>query len=184
MDVEAQQRFPKFEFLGDAVPYIDRIFNIIDHIHLFEDFEREEIAFLAPYFSCYKAPAGAEIIREGDHGDFMLLVLEGSVDIVKFDAELSVTVRVGHAGLGKILGEMSLVDGEPRFASCLAMSPLLFAVLDRDSLSRIIADAPHVGIKLLMQLIVLLNQRLRIASGDLMRCLGKIKAPKSQGISP
>ena len=104
MDVEARERFPKFEYLGDAVPYIDRIFNIIYHIHLFEDFERDEIAFLAPYFACYRSPAGAEIIREGDDGDFMLLVLEGGVEIIKFDTELGVTVRVGNAGLGKILG--------------------------------------------------------------------------------
>ena len=184
MDQPAPDRFPGFEFLGDATPHVDHIRGIIEHLRLFEDSERDEIVVLASYLACYRAPPGSRIIREGDEGDFMVLILDGSVDIVKIDPEIGVTVRVGQAGIGKILGEMSLVDGERRFATCMALAPVLFAVLDRDSLSRIITDAPQVGIKLLMQLILLLNQRLRIASGELMRCLKRIKSPKSQGIAP
>jgi CRP/FNR family cyclic AMP-dependent transcriptional regulator len=184
MERSRNDYFPKFEHLGDAVPYVGRIHKIVEHIRLFEDFEREEIEFLAPYLACYRAPGGGVIIGEGDPGDFMLLVLDGSAEIVKMDKESGVPVRVGVAGPGKVLGEMSLVDGEPRFASCLALEPTLFAVLDRDTLSHLIADEPRIGIKVLMQLIVLLNQRLRLVSSELMRQLGGIKPARSPGIAP
>jgi len=184
MDALRKDYFPKFDRLGDATPYIERIHKIVEHIRLFEDFERSEIAFLAPYLTCYRAPGGASIIAEGESGDFMLLILDGSVEIVKLNHSGGVPLRVGVAGPGKVLGEMSLVDGEPRFASCLALEPTLFALLDRDTLSRVIADEPRIGIKVLMQLIVLLNQRLRQVSSELMRQTGDVKATRTPGISP
>ncbi len=72
---------------------------------------------------CYRAPLGTEIIREGDDGDFMVLILEGSVEIVKKDIRGQAQI-MGTAGPGKTLGEMSLIDGEPRFASCVALEPV------------------------------------------------------------
>ncbi len=164
--------FPQLEHLGDAAPHVERILEIIQHIDLFEDFDRNEIEHLASYMICFRAPAGTEIIREGDPGDFMLLLIEGGVEIMKKDTT-GVQARVGVAGAGKTLGEMSLIDGEPRFASCLATSELVFAVLDREHLTRLIAEEPGIGVKILMELLMLLNQRLRSVSKQLMQCLEK-----------
>jgi CRP-like cAMP-binding protein len=161
------ERFPGLVHLGDATSFVDRILEIIEHIRLFEDFERGEIEILAAQMRCYRAPAGVTIIREGDSGDFMAIPLDGQCEIVKNDPT-GAPQRIGLAGPGKILGEMSMIDGEPRFASCIALEETLFAVLDRDGLSRIIASDPRLGIKILMELVLLLSQRLRSASGKLV----------------
>ncbi len=79
------ERFPGLAFLGDASVFADRILEIIEHIRLFEDFEREEIRRLAAGLRCYRAPAGATLIREGDSGDFMVFLLDGKCEIVKSD---------------------------------------------------------------------------------------------------
>jgi CRP-like cAMP-binding protein len=164
--------FPKLEHLGDAVPFVDRIHEIIQHIDLFEDFGEDELAHLAAFMECYRATNGSEIIREGEPGDFMLLILEGTVEIMRKDAT-GLPARIGNAGPGKTLGEMSLIDGEPRFASCIATSELVFAVLDRARLTHLIAAEPKIGVKILMELLMLLNQRLRVVSKQLMACLEK-----------
>lgn len=166
-----QPHFSNLASLGDAGPFVDRMREVIDHIKLFEDFEQHELEIMARYMSCYLAPAGTEIIREGTPGDFMLLIIEGSVEIIKLDGA-GLPTRIGMAGPGKTLGEMSLVDGEPRFASCVALVDTLFAVLDRDSLSHIIADEPRTGVKILMELVMLLNQRLRNVSNELVKLMG------------
>ena len=163
--------FPNLTCFGDASPFVERMREVIDHITLFEDFDQREIEALAHYMSCYLAPSGIEIIREGAPGDFMLLIIEGSVEITKLD-QSGLPTRIGMASAGKMLGEMSLVDGEPRFASCVALVDTLFAVLDRDSLSRIIADEPRMGVKILMELLMLLNQRLRNVSNELVKHVG------------
>ena len=161
---------PNVEFLGDAMPFVGRIREIIEAIQLFEDFEPDELDGLARYMRCYRAPLGTEIIREGDEGDFMLLLLDGSVEIVKKDIR-GLPQIMGVAGPGKTLGEMSLIDGEPRFASCVALDTVEVAVLDRESLSRIIAEEPRIGVKLMMELLMLLNQRLRSVSSQLLDCM-------------
>ncbi|TRZ98744.1 MAG: cyclic nucleotide-binding domain-containing protein [Rhodocyclaceae bacterium] len=161
---------PNVEFLGDALPFVGRIREIIEVIQLFEDFDPDELEGLARYMRCYRAPLGTEIICEGDDGDFMLLLLDGSVEIIKKDVR-GLAQIMGTAGPGKTLGEMSLIDGEPRFASCIALDSVAFAVLDRESLSRIITEEPQIGVKLLMELLMLLNQRLRSVSKQLMDCM-------------
>jgi CRP/FNR family transcriptional regulator, cyclic AMP receptor protein len=163
--------FPNLTSLGDAGPFVERMREVMDRIKLFEDFEGQEIETMARYMSCYLAPSGTEIIREGAAGDFMLLIIEGSVEIAKLDST-GLPTRIGMAGPGKMLGEMSLVDGEPRFASCIAIVDTLFAVLDRENLSRIIANEPQMGVKILMQLLMLLNQRLRNVSSELVKLVG------------
>ena len=163
-----KERFEKFEDLGDATPFVERILEIIEHIQVFEDFDRHEIEALARYMRCYRAPAGVEVIVEDEPGDFMVLLIDGSMEIVKKDFR-GLPARIADANPGKTLGEMSVIDGEPRFASCLTLSEVVFAVLDRDHLSRVIADEPGLGVKLLMQLLMLLNQRLRNVSVQLMK---------------
>ncbi len=163
-------QFEKLEMLGDAIPFVGRIGEIIETIALFEDFEPAEIEHLARYMRCYRATDGSEIIHEGEPGDFMVLILDGSVEIMKVDPR-GLPARIALVGVGKTLGEMSLIDGEPRFASCVAVGTLEFAVLDRAGLSQLIAEEPRVGVKLMMEFLMLLNQRLRSVSAQLMDCV-------------
>ena len=155
---------------GSGEDYVDRIMAIIEHIPLFEDFEPSEIEVLSRYMRCYQADAGIEVIREGQAGDFMLLVISGSLEILKQDAH-GLPQHLATVGPGKTIGEMSVIDGEPRFASCVTQEETFFAVLDRESLTRLIAEQSMVGVKILMELLMLLNQRLRTVSGELMKCL-------------
>lgn len=164
------EQFKKLDMLGNAVPFVGLIREIIETIALFEDFEPTELESLARYMICYRCDAGSEIIREAENGDFMLLVLVGQIEIVKLDTR-GLPARIAVVGPGKTLGEMSLIDGEPRFASCVALTEVQFAVLDRAALSRLIAEEPRVGVKLMMELLMLLNQRLRNVSAQLMECM-------------
>ncbi|MBK8117796.1 MAG: cyclic nucleotide-binding domain-containing protein [Sulfuritalea sp.] len=163
-------QIPNVEFLGDALPFVGRIREIIEAIHLFEDFEADELEGLARYMRCYRAPPGSEVICEGEDGDFMLLLLDGNAEIVKKDVR-GLPQIMARAGPGKTLGEMSLIDGAPRFASCIALDAIEFAVLDRETLSRIIAEEPRIGVKLMTELLMLLNQRLRSVTARLLDCM-------------
>jgi CRP-like cAMP-binding protein len=75
---------------------------------------------------------------------------------------------------------MSMIDGEPRFATCIAVEPCLIAVLDRESLARIIVEQPLLGAKVLMELVLMLSHRLRATSQRLLGLLDE----QSQGGTP
>ncbi len=72
---------------------------------------------------------------------------------------------------GTVLGEMSMFDGEPRYASCWALSEVEAAVLDRSAVERLIRARPDIGAKLLVKLTQVLAQRLRNTSSQLVRVL-------------
>jgi CRP-like cAMP-binding protein len=170
--VPVRQLPANIEPLGDATGFVDRIYSMLDNIELFEDFERAEIQLLAHFMSVYRVPPATEIIREGDAGDYMLLVIDGEFDIFKNDND-GFRKRIAIVGAGKTLGEMSMIDGEPRFSSCVAATPVIVGLLTRDDLTRIIAEQPMLGAKILMELVLMLSQRLRQTGEKLVNLLEK-----------
>ncbi|HJY78193.1 MAG TPA: cyclic nucleotide-binding domain-containing protein, partial [Burkholderiales bacterium] len=96
-----------------------------------------------------------------------MLVIEGRVDVAKRD-RWNTPQLIAQVEPGRTLGEMSMIDGEPRFATCVAVEPTLVAVLNRENLARIIVEQPLLGAKLLMELVLMLSQRLRATSGKLL----------------
>jgi CRP-like cAMP-binding protein len=107
------------------------------------------------------------IIDEGEIGDFMIVVISGSIDVQRKD-RAGLPSRIAVVQAGHALGEMSMLDGEPRFASCVTVESTCFAVLTRQSLSEVIRVKPGLGAKLLVKLVHILSQRLRNTSTKLV----------------
>ena len=164
---ETPPQLAHLEHLGDAVAFTDRIHALIPKCALLENFSAAEVRALAHFMEVYRAGPGIEIIREGEGGDFMLMVVEGRVEVRKLDRWNAPQV-IAVVEAGRTLGEMSMIDGEPRFATCMANEPALIAVLNRESLARIIVEQPLLGAKILMELVLMLSQRLRATSSRLL----------------
>src|SRR5919205_1009317 len=146
---ERPPQLAHLEYLGDATKFAPQIQALIPKCTLLENFSLAEVRLLAHFMQVYRAENGVEVIREGDGGDFMLMLVEGKVEVRKRDRwntpQLLATVEAGQT-----LGEMSMIDGEARFATCFAADTTLIAVLTRESLSRIIVEQPLLGAKILM----------------------------------
>ena len=155
------------EHLGEGTALAQQIFDMIGYSKFFADFTREDVQKLTGFMQIYRAESGQMIIREGDIDDYMLLIIQGRVEIVKTDSHGQLQPMT-TVGLGATLGEMSMIDGEPRFATCMALEPTTFAVLSRDSMVQIILEEPGLGGKVLVKLVTLLSQRLRHTSSNLL----------------
>jgi CRP/FNR family transcriptional regulator, cyclic AMP receptor protein len=176
---ERQQQLAHLESLGDATQFAPQMHALIPKCPLLENFSQPEVLLLAQFMEVYRAPPGAEIIREGEGGDFMLMLLEGRIEVHKRD-RWNTPQLLASVDAGRTLGEMSMIDGEPRFATCVATEPSLIAVLDRESLARIIVEQPLLGAKILMELVLMLSHRLRATSQRLLGLLDE----QSQGGAP
>ena len=176
---ERQQQLAHLEFLGDATQFAPQMHALIPKCPLLENFSQPEVVLLAHFMEVYRAAPGAEVIREGDGGDFMLMLLEGRIEVHKRD-RWNTQQLLAAVESGRTLGEMSMIDGEPRFATCIAAEPCLIAVLDRESLARIIVEQPLLGAKVLMELVLMLSHRLRATSQRLLGLLDE----QSQGGAP
>jgi len=167
---ERPSHLAHLEHLGDATKFSPQIHALIPKCDLLENFSPAEVLLLAHFMDVYQAALGTEIIREGEGGDFMLMIIEGKVEVLKRD-RWSTPQMIAMVEAGKTLGEMSMIDGEPRFATCVAAEQTIVAVLDRENLARIIVEQPMLGAKILMELVLMLSQRLRSTSGHLLEMM-------------
>lgn len=148
------------EYLGVAIDYAAEVGEVLRRSIFFEQFDAWEIGTLCQYLQCFVAPGNTLLLREGEPGDHMLIVLSGEVAVRKTDLSGHV-VGLGLVGPGGILGEMSLIDGEHRFATCATIKPTRFAALTRQDLNEIIALHPRLANKFLLLLLETIVGRLR-----------------------
>jgi len=147
---------------------------------LLRDFTPAEADLLGASMLLVRAQPGQLLIEEGEMSDWMMMLLRGTVDVGKRKVGLEAdrlepgdNTRLAVLKEGAVLGEMSMLDGEPRYASCWALSEVEAAVLSRAAVSRLISAHPAVGAKLLVKLTQLLAQRLRNTSNQLVKALLK-----------
>jgi CRP-like cAMP-binding protein len=86
---------------------------------------------------------GQRIFSEGQHGDWMYVVVEGEVDLLVNNR------LVEHVGPGGVLGEMSLLDAEPRSATAVARTPCKLWSIDRRRFSHLVQETPDFAIQIM-----------------------------------
>ena len=106
---------------------------------------------------------GTVFIQEGDaaNTNVMFFVLSGEVivEAIEFTRDDPMTVTV--LGPGSMLGELALLDGSPRSASCTASTELCCVTLDRPGLLTLLAEQPEIGARLVMAMALRMADRLR-----------------------
>jgi len=127
------------------------------------ELNHEEARTVVAYMRPHRIAEGTTFIREGDtdHTDFMLLVVDGEVTIESIVVSRTTPITVTVLGPGSLIGEMGLLDGAPRSASCTAISNLRCAVLTRDALNQLLDDQPRTAAKLMMAISLRIAQRMR-----------------------
>jgi CRP-like cAMP-binding protein len=156
--------------IGRASEFADEIHGLMAKTPLFSGLDMEETRKLGAFMYVYEAPAGVTIISEGEAGDFMMLLMNGMVDVLRRN-RYNFPSRIAVAHAGHALGEMSMFDGEPRFASCVTLESSRIAVLTRDAMMLVLHDEPRLGSKILLKLVQLLSDRLRQTSAKLVSYL-------------
>ena len=123
------------------------------------DDAKHVIAFMRPK----RIAEGTVFIKEGEaaHTDYMLLVLKGDVTVESESSASQENLIVSVMGPGSLIGEMGILDGAPRSATCTAASDVTVAVLARDDLKRLMEQQPKVAARFLMAMSTRMADRLR-----------------------
>ncbi len=143
------------------------------------DEAREVVSFMKPH----KIAEGITFIKQGDtkDTDFMLLVIDGEVTVESIVVSRTEPITVSVLGPGSLIGEMGLVDGEPRSASCTAVTTLRAAILTRAALNDLLDQNPRTAAKLLMAISLRIAERMRDSS-DKLRMYAQLTQAMQQEI--
>lgn len=146
---------------------IEDIGEMLMECDLFNNFHSAEAMAVAHYFNVSKIGEGETIFREGGDGTFMCIVNSGSVSILKANMDEE-TVAIATLRKGRAFGEMAVLDGERRSATCIAAMDCTLLTLTKDSLDKMLAETPRIAAKVIRVVAVSLSKRLRIADGKLV----------------
>lgn len=96
--------------------------------------------------------AGEVIFHEGDAGELLYLVKSGSVRIFVngLDGSETSVILVGRAG--QMFGELAVIDGLPRSATAVAMSPTILCTLNRETFRAHMRRYPQIGLNFMNEL--------------------------------
>ena len=93
---------------------------------------------LEKYLDFASLPANRDVIRQDEYGNFMLVLLSGSIAVDR-EQPWGERLHLTETRPGDMLGEMSLLDSGPRFSVCTSVTDCEIAVLGAQ------AVAPHAG---------------------------------------
>ena len=99
--------------------------------------QQDDVVRLAP---------GEVLFREGERGDTMFVLLEGTMDIIIGDKVVENSQR------GAIIGEMALIDQSPRGATAVARDPARLAKVDQRRFHFLIQQNPFFATHVMKEL--------------------------------
>lgn len=166
---------PGLSALGPAEAFAQQVCAALSRAMPFSGLAPDEARALCAWMTVHQAEAGATLLKEDDPAEFMLVILDGAVELLRrnrnqFPAQLAV------AAAGESVGEMSMFDRAPRFASCVALEPTRFAVLTRAGLEALAERSPTLATHLLTGWAAMLSERLREVGARLFTQLEAARA--------
>ncbi len=120
------------------------LFDVLQNNPHFENLSNDELNQLAAKMSLSKHSDGHRFIKEGEAGDTIFLVNEGSVVVTLLVGEREQVVETLHEG--DFFGLLALIDNEPRTATCRAQGEVVVASLNRSSYQELISDSARTAL--------------------------------------
>jgi hypothetical protein len=111
---------------------------------LFRDFSVDEMVAVIHGLRLLTFERGQVILREGEPGASLYMLTSGRVRAFRKDRQSGKQARIGDLEEGAFFGEMSILSGQPRAASIVALTSCELLELDRPTLDGITAAHPHV----------------------------------------
>jgi CRP-like cAMP-binding protein len=87
---------------------------------------------------------GSELMHQGEEADCLYVILAGGVSVVREHPHLSTPIVLAQLGPGEIVGEMGLLDGEPRSATVTAIEDTVTVAIPGGVLNGFIAEHPDM----------------------------------------
>jgi signal transduction histidine kinase len=132
---------------------------------LFEGIDADILKRITPQIGVLRVEPGDIIFREGDPGDSLYLVGEGSVRISRAATTGEYEV-LGYVESGNFFGATALLAGEPRSATATAVAPALIGAVKEETFQRILELAPS---RLHMNFLRAVTDRIRRVNAQFMR---------------
>ena len=137
---------------------IERV-ALLRRVDLFAETPDRVLSGVARVLEEVEVPAGELLIEAGAVEDWLFIVAEGELEVV----------RGGHRALvpaGDVVGELAVLDPQPRTADVYARTPALVFRLRKAAFDEVMATRPEIARGVVRELVRRLRERLDAESAD------------------
>jgi CRP-like cAMP-binding protein len=129
-------------------------------IKIFAEMDDPQLASFLQYIEVLKYPQFSDVVKKGQHGDAMFLVLEGELRArVMIDNKES---TLSTMTVGECFGELALIDEGPRSADVVANKESVLLKISAGALKRLFQEAPALAAPFLFGLTRAIASRVRM----------------------
>lgn len=129
---------------------------LLTRVPLFAYLRTDQLRRLAPLLEPVAWPRGSRVFDMGDIGMELYIITAGRIGI-SVDPDPKRLVFINELKAGDALGEMALIDNEPRSATAHVLEDAQALALEKEKLHGLLMSYPELGIGMLRAL----SQRLR-----------------------
>jgi signal transduction histidine kinase len=129
--------------LGKGVLMLDELRKI----PLFADLSEEDLERLYQMAETVSIPAGELVLREGDSGDSLFVVLDGELEVTKRQGSQDILLALYKPG--QFFGEMALLEQAPRSASVRTLQESRLLVISQVAFQTLLSCSPSAPLKIL-----------------------------------
>ncbi len=144
----------------------NEIIDVLIDIPMFDALNPQELRIVAKYTNLIEVNAADYVFKEGDKGEYVCFVVNGSLDVSKMN-ETGNSVVLATLHKGSSIGEMSVIDEYPRSATVRARTKSTFLTLTRGKFDSILEEHSNIGVKILKGVSRKLSLNLRKTSSRL-----------------
>ncbi len=149
---------------GEAAPAAPQLVGgikpgMLRRVKILGDMTDDHLAKFIQFMEVQKIRQFSEVVKQGEHGDAMFLVLEGEVRVRQMIAGKETILATLAAG--EFFGDISLFDQGPRSADVVANSDSVLLKVSTIGFQRLAAEAPALATPLLIGICKTLTARIR-----------------------
>jgi CRP-like cAMP-binding protein len=134
----------------------------LERVPLFSGLSKRQLNSVAAVADPVSFEPGSVLVKELEVGQRLIVIHEGTAKVVrqgtvkragsKGGIQPGASRRLGTVGPGDVVGELSLIDGEPTSASVIAETAMEVLVVDRSSFVKLFDSVPQLCRRLLVGL--------------------------------
>ena len=122
--------------------------DLLSRVELFKGLDADELLRLGHGTTVRVVHAGGTVVRQGDPGSSLFVLVEGLLDVIVTAEGKHEPVKVGQMGPGAFFGEMSLLTGEQRSATVTAVCETVIYEVTKEQLGALLTARPALAVAL------------------------------------
>ncbi len=116
---------------------------ILQDVEILQPLPDEAKMALSKQLHCHYCKIGEHIIHEGDTGDSLFIVVEGTISVY-IRGKDGKSIEIDRLGAGDFFGETALLTGEPRTASIISVTESFLFEIKKGDMVSLMEERPEI----------------------------------------